>query len=67
MHLFKVAAGKPICDMGDRTLKSGHLERPAKIFSSIFFSSFIGGGNPRCCSGIISGTNGHLGRTTDLP
>jgi hypothetical protein len=45
MRLFKVAAGKPIWAtvLSSRAI----LERPVEIFSSIFFSSFIGGGRPQ--------------------
>jgi hypothetical protein len=55
MRLFKVAAGKPI------------LERPAEIFSSIFFPALLVEEDPGAPPGIISVTSGHLGRTTDLP
>jgi hypothetical protein len=45
MPLFKVAAGKPIW----ATVHSSRaiLERPAEIFSSIFFPALIGGGRPQ--------------------
>jgi hypothetical protein len=65
MRLFKVAAGKPIW----ATVHSSRaiLERPAEIFSSIFFQLYWWRKTPGAPPGIISGTSGHLGRTTDIP
>jgi hypothetical protein len=61
----KVAAGKPIW----ATVHSSRaiLERPAEICSSIFFQLYWWRKTQGAPSGIISGTSGHLGRTTDLP
>jgi hypothetical protein len=65
MRLFKVAAGKPIW----ATVHSSRaiLERPAEIFSSNFSSFYWWRKTPGAPQGIISGTSGHPGRTTDLP
>jgi hypothetical protein len=45
MRLFKVADGKPI--WGTIHSSRAILERPAEIFSSIFFQLLIGGGRPQ--------------------
>jgi hypothetical protein len=64
MRLSKVAAGKPIW----ATVHSSRaiLERP-DFFVDFFSSFYWWRKTPGAPPGIISGTSGHLGRTTNLP
>jgi hypothetical protein len=49
--------------MGDRTLKPDHLRVSHRDFFQLYWWRKTPGAPP----GIISGTSGHPGRTTDLP